>query len=149
MLYDVIRKLENELPCWIEDESRNIGSIFMPEGFYQNMQETPVIELVMDVKLRLAYLIEEYSQYPVESLNESVMKIRKRLGGDSTKDALSAIERGDFAAAIEIVLHYYDKAYLFGLKRRSTENTVYVNLDSDDIEVNASKVLEAAAGIKW
>lgn len=149
LLYEQISKLENATPCWVEDESRNIGSIFMPEGFYQNMQETQVIELVMDVKHRLPNLMEEYSQFPPESLIESVMKISKRLGGDNTRDALSAIEKGDFATAIEIVLHYYDKAYLFGLKRRNSKNTLSVILDSDNVEENASKVLEAAKGIKW
>ena len=113
------------------------------------MQEMPVIELVMDVKLRLPHLMKEYSCYPAESLNESVRKISKRLGGDNTRDALSAIEKGDFATAIEIVLRYYDKAYLFGLKRRNNKNTTYVTLESDNVEENAGKVLEAAAKIKW
>ena len=118
LLYDAIRKLQNDSPCWVEDESRNIGSVFMPESFYQNMQETAVVELTMDVNLRLPNLMQEYSQYPAESLNESVRKISKRLGGDNTREAISAIEKGDFATAIEIVLHYYDKAYLFGLKKK-------------------------------
>lgn len=149
LLYDSLRKLNNEFPCWVEDESRNIGSVFMPEEFYQNLQKLPVIEVVMDTSLRLPNLMNEYSRYPVESLNEAVRKISKRLGGDNTRDALNAIQQGDLARAIEIVLHYYDKAYLFGLRKRDSNTTIYVTLDSDDIEVNASKVLEAASGIKW
>jgi tRNA 2-selenouridine synthase len=149
LLFDEVSNLENGIPCWIEDESRNIGSIFMPEAFYQNMQELPVIELVMDVKLRLPNLMKEYSCYPPESLNDAVRKISKRLGGDNTRDALSSIEKGDFAAAIEIVLHYYDKAYHFGLRRRNIKNTVYVSLDTDNVEENAAKVLKAASEIKW
>jgi tRNA 2-selenouridine synthase len=149
LLYNEIEGLDKQKPCWVEDESRNIGTVFMPEMFYQNMQELPVIELVMDVKLRLPNLMKEYSCYPAEKLNESVMKISKRLGGDNTRDALSAIGKGDFASAIEIVLRYYDKAYLFGLKRRNNQNTVYVTLDSDNVEDNAMKVLKAAGKIKW
>jgi tRNA 2-selenouridine synthase len=149
ILYREWSKLEGNSPVWIEDESRNIGTVFMPEGFFQNMQNTPVIELVMDARLRLPNLMEEYSKYPPENLKESVQKISKRLGGDNTREALIAIDNADFARAIEIVLHYYDKAYLFGLKRRDNKNTVYVNLDSDNVEVNALKVLEAAGGIKW
>jgi tRNA 2-selenouridine synthase len=149
LLYEELSKLVKASPCWIEDESRNIGSIFMPEAFYQNMQELPVIEIVMESKLRLPNLMKEYSCYPAESLNESVRKISKRLGGDNTRDALSAIEKGDFAVAIEIVLHYYDKAYQFGLKRRNSQNTVYVTLDSDNVADNAEKVLKAASQIRW
>ena len=72
----------------------------------------------MDVKTRLPRLMEEYSAYPAESLKASIMKISKRLGGDNTKDAIEAVEKGDIAKAIEITLYYYDKAYMFGLKEK-------------------------------
>jgi tRNA 2-selenouridine synthase len=148
-LYNEFVKLSSDLPLWVEDESRNIGSVFMPDSFYQNMQGTPLIILVMDLKMRLPRLLEEYSSYPREALKESVSKINKRLGGDKTKDAILAIERGDFAKAIEIVLYYYDKAYLFGLKKKDSKNIIYVNTDTDDIESNAAKVLEASRKIIW
>ena len=80
----------------MEDESRNIGTVFMPEGFYLNMQDHLAIILMMDVKTRLPRLIEEYSTYPAESLKASIMKISKRLGGDNTRDAIKAVENGRF-----------------------------------------------------
>ena len=149
ILYIECKKLNKDLPLWIEDESRNIGSVFMPDRFYLNMQDTPAIILVMDIKTRLPRLMEEYSAFPKESLKASVLKISKRLGGDMTTDAIEAIEKGDFAKAIEIVLRYYDKAYLFGLKKKESEKIIYVNTDTDDIEVNSLKVLDAAGNIKW
>jgi tRNA 2-selenouridine synthase len=149
ILHDRLRLLENELPIWIEDESRNIGSVFLPDNFYTNMQNTPVIVLVMDIRLRLPRLMDEYSAYPAEYLKGSIMKISKRLGNDKTRDAISAVETGDFAKAIEIVLFYYDKAYLFGLKKKDSSNIIYVDTDTDDIETNAMKVLEAAKAIDW
>jgi tRNA 2-selenouridine synthase len=136
-------------PCWIEDESRNIGSVFLPDQFYLNMQDSPVIVLVMDIKTRLPRLMEEYSKYPPESLKASILKINKRLGGDNTRDAIAALETGNIARAIEISLNYYDKAYLFGLTKKENKNIIRVETDTDDIEVNAMKVLEAARKIKW
>ena len=136
-------------PCWVEDESRNIGSVFLPDQFYLNMQDTPVIVLVMDVKTRLPRLMEEYSEYPAESLKASVLKISKRLGGDNTRDAIEAVEKGDISKAIEISLNYYDKAYMYGLKKKESKNIIYVETDTDDIEKNALKILEAASTIKW
>lgn len=121
----------------------------MPESFYLNMQSTPTIVLMMDVNLRLPRLMEEYSAYNREDLLSSLRKISKRLGGDKTRDAIDAVERGDFAKAIEIVLFYYDKAYLFGLKRKDSDNIIYVNSDTDDVESNALKILEAAGKIIW
>jgi tRNA 2-selenouridine synthase len=121
----------------------------MPDTFYIKMQETPVIVLEMDMKSRLPRLLKEYSAYPPESLKASVLKISKRLGGDKTKEAIMAIESGDFAKAIELVLFYYDKAYMFGLKKKEHKNIIYVRTGTDDIETNAMKVLDAAEKIRW
>jgi tRNA 2-selenouridine synthase len=141
--------IDREVPLWLEDESRNIGSVFMPELFYSNMQSSATIILVMDIKTRLPRLLEEYSVFPPETLKRSVMKISKRLGGNNTHDALEAIDMGDFAKAIEITLLYYDKAYLYGLKKKSEEKIITVVTDTDDIETNTSMVLEAASRIDW
>jgi tRNA 2-selenouridine synthase len=149
ILYDEWKNLNFDNPLWIEDESRNIGSVFLPDKFYLNMQDTPAIILLMDVKTRLPRLLEEYSDYSKESLGASILKISKRLGGDNTRDALKAVETGDIARAIEITLYYYDKAYLFGLKKKNNKNVIYVETDTDDIEINASKVLDASGNITW
>ncbi len=149
ILFNDLKQLSSDLPVWVEDESRNIGSIFIPDRFYLNMQDSPSVILNMDVKTRLPRLMEEYTTFSPESLRTSILKISKRLGGDNTSDAINAVETGDLAKAIEIVLYYYDKAYQFGLKKKNNKNIIYVNTDIDDIETNALKVLEAAAKIKW
>ncbi len=141
--------LKKDFPVWVEDESRNIGSVFMPERLYLNMQETRSIILMMDVKTRLPRLLEEYSTYPAGSLKDAILRISKRLGGDNTKEAINAVDAGDFAKAIEITLNYYDKAYLFGLKKKNSKNVIYVHTDSNDIETNALKILDAAGKISW
>lgn len=149
LLFNAWQQLNKNLPLWVEDESRNIGSVFMPDNFYFNMQDSPAIFLVMDINARLPRLLEEYSGYPAEQLKASVLKISKRLGGDKTLDAINAIEAGDFAKAIEIVLYYYDKAYLFGLRKKDNKNIIQVNTNTDDVESNALKVLDAASKIEW
>ena len=149
LLYDEWKRSDPEVPVWLEDESRNIGTVFMPDSFYQNLQEAPAIIIMMDVKTRLPRLVEEYSKFPRESLITSILKISKRLGGDNTRDAISAVETGDFAKAIEIALLYYDKAYKFGLTRRSSENKIYITTDTDNIGENAVRLLEAAEKIRW
>jgi tRNA 2-selenouridine synthase len=149
LLYDEWNKFNEDIPVWMEDESRNIGSVFIPDNFYLNMQDSPTIVLVLDIVTRMPRLLEEYSKYPAESLISSIMRISKRLGGDATKSAIKAIQEGDFDKAIEITLNYYDKAYLYGLKRKVNANLIYVNSDSEDIETNALKVIEAARLINW
>lgn len=147
LLFDKWKRVDLNKPVWIEDESRNIGSVFMPEEFYLNMQKNPAIVILMDVKTRLPRLIEEYSCYSPDELADTIRKISKRLGGDKTKEAIDAVDRRDFAKAIEIALQYYDKAYLFGLKRKQGKEIVYLNTDTDDIETNAGKILDIAGRI--
>jgi tRNA 2-selenouridine synthase len=143
------KKLDNNNPFWVEDESRNIGTVFIPDGLYGNMQETKGIILIMDVKTRLPRLMKEYSVYPAETLKASILKITKRLGGDNTRDALAAVDAGDISKAIEISLYYYDKAYTYGLTKKKTDNLIYIHTDTDDIEINSMKILEAARKISW
>ena len=148
-LFHEWKKIDNNHPFWVEDESRNIGTVFIPDSFYENMQNAPTIVLMMDVKQRLPRLIKEYSTYPDEALKGSVLKISKRLGGDNTRDALEAVEQGDYSIAIEIALRYYDKAYQFGLKKKDSKNLIFVETDTDDVETNAMKILAAADKITW
>ena len=141
--------LKNNLPVWMEDESRNIGTVFMPDLFYENLLGSPAIVLIMDIITRMPRLIEEYSTYPPDMIKKSIMKISKRLGGANTKEAICAVDAGNFAKAIEITLGYYDKAYAFGINRKGSGNIIYVETDTDNVAINARKVLEAADKVKW
>ena len=148
ILYNEWKKNDPKKPIWIEDESRNIGSVFLPDTYFNNMRKSPTIVLMMNIEVRLPLLLKEYSIFPKEELKNSIECISKRLGGDNTKEALKAIDLGDFVKAIEITLTYYDKTYLFGLSKRSPENVIYVETKTDDIKENAAKILEAAGKIK-
>ena len=143
------RKTDREFPLWLEDESRNIGTVFMPDAFFRNMQVSPTIVLLLDMEKRLPRLIREYSEYPPGLLIASIDKISKRLGGDNARDAKKAVETGDFQKAIEITLRYYDNTYMFSIRRKPGENIIYVNTDTDDALENAMKVIEASGRIKW
>jgi tRNA 2-selenouridine synthase len=149
LLYEELKTIDPETPFWLEDESRNIGTVFLPDPFYTHMQNTPSILLLMDIRTRLPRLMEEYSLFAPGQLKESVVKISRRLGGDNTRDALEAIDAGDYEKAIEITLLYYDKAYMYGLKKKKGENIITINTDTDNIQINAAKVLEAASQIDW
>jgi len=147
MLFDDLRAKCLEDPVWLEDESRNIGTVFMPDNFFSRMQAAPVIALMMSIDTRLPRLVQEYASFPGEQIIASVMKISKRLGGDKTKLALDAVRTGDFPAAIRVTLEYYDKSYNYGLSKRASGQVIYVDTDTDDISVNTARVREAAANL--
>jgi tRNA 2-selenouridine synthase len=147
LLYQELNRTDKNKVIWIEDESKNIGTVFMPDQFYFNIMESPVVVLIMDIKTRMPRLIAEYSTYPKEEIIASIMRITKRLGGDKTKESIKAVVDGDFSKAIEITLEYYDKTYLYGLKRRPDINIHYVQTDTDDIVTNVTKISDVACKI--
>lgn len=144
LLYKRWSGLDFDRTIWLEDESRNIGSVFLPELFWNNMQRSPVVAIITSVSTRLPRLVKDYSLFPREELIASVTRISKRLGGDRTADAVKAIETGDFAKAAEITLNYYDKAYLYSLHRREKELIYTLHSDTGDAEQNGEMVIEFA-----
>jgi tRNA 2-selenouridine synthase len=148
LLYSDLYGKKEEDPVWLEDESRNIGTVFMPDSFYNMMQSAPVIALMMSIETRIPRLLREYASFPPEQTIASVMKISKRLGGDRTREALEAIRNGDFATAIRITLEYYDKSYNYALSKPQDRQVIYIVTDTDDVAVNAAKVQEAARSLE-
>lgn len=147
ILFNDLNGKDKDKPIWLEDESKNIGTVFLPDVFYKRMTEAPVIALIMPLEVRLPRLISEYTAFPKENIIASVSRITKRLGGDKTNEAIKAINNDDFATAIRIVLEYYDKAYGYGLSKRDEKKVIRVETDTDDVDINASKVVSAAAEI--
>jgi tRNA 2-selenouridine synthase len=145
LLFNELRHTDRLRTIWLEDESRNIGSVFIPEPFWRNMEMAPVIALLSDNSVRLPRLVREYSGFPPEKLTESVLRISKRLGGDRTREALEAIAKGDFDAAAAITLAYYDKAYLYSLGKHPVHQVHMIETNTDDPEINAAVIKDYAA----
>ena len=111
-LYATFVNIDPQRRVWIENESRGIGKVFMPQGFWEQFRQSPLIDLVMPFEQRVAFLVETYASFAVEDLMASFYGIERRLGGLNLKLALTALQAGDFASAAAIALRYYDKSYL-------------------------------------
>ena len=61
-----------------------------------------------------------YGILPHNKLAEAILRIQKKLGGLETKTALQFLEEQNITETFRILLHYYDKLYLKGLKNRPT-----------------------------
>jgi len=147
LLFDDLAGRSDGTHIWLEDESRNIGTVFMPDSFFEQMQAAPVVALMMSIETRMPRLLQEYTLFPSDQIEASVIRISKRLGGDRTREALEALRRGDYHTAIRITLEYYDRSYNYGLSKRTAGQVVYVETDTDDVAVNAARVTEAALSI--
>ena len=112
------RRSEAGRPVWIEDESRRLGRLVVPEGLWAQMQAAPVFLLDVPVEARVARLVAGYGGHAPEHLAEAIGCIGKRLGGLRTRQAQETVAAGDLRAACRLLLGYYDRAYRYALDRR-------------------------------
>jgi tRNA 2-selenouridine synthase len=118
------RRFDLSAPVWMEDESRMIGNVSLPEPVLQQINAGMLVRMVMSQEERVQRLVSEYAGFDHESLIQAISRLEERLGGTRLKEAVNAIRSDDFSAAIEIVLQYYDKAYDFAINRRGEQKTI-------------------------
>jgi tRNA 2-selenouridine synthase len=92
-------------------------------------------------------LVKEYGSLDKDFLVECTDRIRKRLGLDQAKNAISAIKEDRIADFIRAVLIYYDKTYRTSLARRDAGRILKVNLENTDHTQNAREILTAVQAI--
>lgn len=127
---------------WLEDESRNIGRVYIPPALWSCMESAPVYRIQIPFEIRVQRLIKDYGDFSKEQLMASLDKIKKRLGGLDYKNALDALENGDLTSATKIALHYYDKAYDHPRENKIARAKTVVECSSGDPLENAKKILE-------
>ncbi|HZK06818.1 MAG TPA: tRNA 2-selenouridine(34) synthase MnmH [Bacteroidales bacterium] len=140
-LFEAFKTLNPEKPIWIEDESRSVGKVIIPDPFFTKMRNSSVISLDMPQPLRIQRLVKDYASYPAEELIDALQHIIRRLGGQHAAEAIAAIRESDFETAIRITLDYYDKTYSFGLEKRDEKKVHTIATDTADAKENAAKVL--------
>lgn len=136
-----LAKLPDDRPIWVEDESRTIGGLGIPAPFFDQMRAAPLVVLDVPQAARVHYLAADYGRHDAGGLAAAVLRLRKRLGGLVTKEALGAIADGDMPRMVELVLAYYDKTYGYGLTDRPATTVV---AQGTDAAANAALVLAAA-----
>lgn len=134
--------LDPSQPVWIEAESKRIGTCRIPEALFRQMDRSSVLEITRPRSERLQALVDLYGRADRADLIAATERIRKRLGGLRTQEALKFLQQEDLAAACDIILDYYDKTYTYDLHRR--EVPIY-SLDVTGLtpEASAKRLLEA------
>jgi len=144
LLFEQLFTKKPDVPIWVEDESRTIGRNYIPDEFFSLMRSSPVLKLEVDKRYRVTRLVKDYVHSNLAELKDAVKKIRKRLGGAATQEALDFLEQGDFTGAAHIILSYYDKTYMYGLSKRQPDTIHPVPVASDHPEKNAHILLDYA-----
>ncbi|ETN91408.1 tRNA 2-selenouridine synthase [Gammaproteobacteria bacterium MOLA455] len=141
-------KIENNHPgksVILEDESRNIGARHLPPCLADSMAQSPIVVIELPLEERIdrlwqEYVIERYNntlayhgergeeefyQYLVDSL----LRVKRRLGGKRTEEILALMESAiaiqhtdDFASHRQwlnaLTVDYYDPMYSYQLSKK-------------------------------
>jgi len=114
-----LMSLSADKPLWIEDESRFIGRIMIPDPLFKLMQLAPITILEQPIAQRVSSLCDLYGKATTEQLCLAVDKISKRLGGERSQAIKALIGQGKLHEAAADLLSYYDKAYWNSLNKRN------------------------------
>ncbi len=116
---EALARFDLTRPVWIENESRLIGTCHLPIALSQKMASARLEVIERPREERIQRLLKEYGGASPEELIAAIGRIEKHLGRVRAKSASEAIQQGDLAQAIALVLDYYDSTYSHGLRRRN------------------------------
>jgi tRNA 2-selenouridine synthase len=134
------KTFDTSRPIWIEDESRSIGNVLVPQGLYENIREQPVIFIDIPRAERAKFLVTGYGECENTELAAAINRITKRLGGLNAQLALEYLENDDYLSVAELSLSYYDKFYKRGLNKRNPKLVRKIQLETVDPELNANQI---------
>ncbi len=108
---------------YVEDESRTIGTVHLPDVLFDAMQSARMTTLNAPREERIARLVRDYGEFSVEMLLAAFSRIERKLGGDRYQRACEAVTAGDLATAADLALSYYDATYTYCQTQRINNNT--------------------------
>ncbi len=121
----VLFKSDADRPLLVEDESRLLGRLHIPDPFWFQMRAAPVWVLEWPIEKRIEHLMADY-EAPAEKIRANLKAIHKRLGMERYKTALTALDEGRLDEVCRTVLDYYDRAYAYGLSVRDPSTLSYL-----------------------
>lgn len=107
--------LDHHKPVWLEDESRKIGAVIIPEIIWTCMQSAPLYILETTRKDRLERILREYGSLNTQWLAQVTNVIKQQLGNLLHTQIIHALTNGAIEQAADLLLTYYDRKYEHGL----------------------------------
>ena len=150
LLGEQLRALDPSRPIWVENESRKIGTVHLPEEFYQRMIASPTLEMVRTLDDRVEHLVQMYSAFSPALLKKGFQGIGQRLselhGKGALDKACDAVDAGQLDVAAAMALAWYDPTYQHGLeKRASADRRLKVDCKGASFEDCAERLVTSAS----
>lgn len=141
MLGEQLLQMHSEKVLWLENESRKIGRIILPDLLNDQMKSAPLIDIQKTKSERIQHISEEYGSLPKADLIAAIKRLSKKLGGLRTQQAISDVEDENTANWVENVMIYYDKAYDFDLDKHETQQVNEIDLSEKSWEEQAELLI--------
>jgi tRNA 2-selenouridine synthase len=141
-LFAAFLSLDLLKPIWLENESKSIGRVNLPETLWTQMRNAVLMTIDVDEEIRLNRALTYYSDVVhTDILKAAFEKIKKRLGGLEFQSALTALDAKDLRTAAAIALKYYDKSYTYQLSQWPSERVIHLR-DCNEVEKTADRLLK-------
>jgi tRNA 2-selenouridine synthase len=125
---------------WIEDESRHIGTVGIPNLFWSQMRKSPLYFLEIPFEERLHHIVSTYGVFNKTELMNSIIKIQKRVGGLEAKNAINFLMENNIKECFSILLQYYDKLYNNSLYKRENVDAVLNKIQCPNVDINNAQI---------
>ncbi len=135
---------ESKKRIWVEGESQRLGYVNIPLPFFKTMRISPMIFLDVPFDARLKHIVEGYGKYEKEKLVNGILRIKKRLGGLETKNAVSYLIEDNVTECFRILLRYYDKLYIkstYATTEAGSRTIIHIKVADTNAKANVKKLL--------
>lgn len=128
-------------PYFIEGESRQLGSIYLPAGLARSMKEGKLVLITASMETRVARILEDYpvhDEQTARQIEKILQSLRRKVGGAVADSLCALLHQNRLAELVQILLEeYYDKRY---------QNTLqayryHLTLSSEDIPGAAAELM--------
>lgn len=138
LIFDYFQKTDRDY-FFVESESKRIGNVFVPDPLMEAIKTGIHVDVQTSVENRVDNLLRFYVEKGggLESLQQPLNRLRKRLGNDPVDALLAKLEQGDYKGVImPLLLDYYDPLYQYSIDQYTFDYTVtYDNLDEAEAEL--------------
>ncbi len=111
-LFSALKAVQKERFCFIEGESRKIGSISLPKPLYEKMQNGVSVWVESRMEFRVQRILEDYESISDEYFYSSMEKIKPYIQKSAKDEIISSYKKDDMENVAFLLLeNYYDKVY--------------------------------------
>ncbi|MEZ6093592.1 MAG: tRNA 2-selenouridine(34) synthase MnmH [Pirellulaceae bacterium] len=141
-LAKTLMALNSERVIWVEDEGRKIGTVVVPPSFFQQLRHAPAVFMDVPRSTRASRLANDYGSSMPTQLETCIRNIAKRLGGQNVKRALELLQNHQYIACANVLLEYYDRAYLNSKSKIPRCTTIDLKTENPESRQTTDAILD-------